>query len=172
MLFSMVVFRGWLCRQQIALWDCSSVGKVFHWRLFALFLSFLSLRLPYVFGVRGFALVIVMVVFFLYLSLFLGRLANVGEFFARFVVEGTPEGIASFICLADTLRYYVRPLVLMLRPFVNLRVGGTLGGASASYVWCNSWVIWGVCVLFFYEVFVALVHWFIVCRILSFSEKH
>lgn len=67
----------------------------------------------------------------------------------------------------------VRPIILMIRPFVNLTIGAmggvALGAMSLEF---GVWVLLFMVVLFFYEIFVALVHWFIVCNILSFSEEH
>lgn len=33
------------------------------------------------------------------------------------------------MCLAETIRYVVRPVVLMIRPFLNLSIGA-FGGAA------------------------------------------
>nr|ALD62342.1 ATP synthase F0 subunit 6 [Echinostoma hortense] len=143
--------------------------------LFSLLLSFLFLRVPYIYGMYGFGLFIFTFIFPLFLSLFLGRLLDFGpySFFSGFVPVGTPLWIAPFVCLAETLSYIVRPVVLMIRPFVNLTIG-VLGGFAIGSLSLKfgGWVISFLVLLFFYEVFVALVHWFIVCNILSFSEDH
>lgn len=143
--------------------------------LFGLLVSFLLLRIPYIYGMNGFALFIVIMVFPLFMSLLLSRVLDVGptSFFSGFVPPGTPLWIAPFVCLAETLSYIVRPVVLMIRPFVNLTIG-TLGGVAIGGLRFKfgAWVISFLFLLFFYEVFVALVHWFIVCKILSFSEDH
>nr|QUL60405.1 ATP synthase F0 subunit 6 [Echinostomatidae sp. CA-2021] len=143
--------------------------------LFGLLVSFLLLRIPYIYGMQGFALFIILVVFPLFMSLLLSRVVDVGptSFFSGFVPPGTPLWIAPFVCLAETLSYIVRPIVLMIRPFVNLTIG-TLGGVAIGGLGFKFgvWVISFLFLLFFYEVFVALVHWFIVCNILSFSEDH
>lgn len=76
------------------------------------------------------------------------------------------------MCLAETLSYLVRPVVLMIRPFVNLTIGSLGGYAIGSMCFSVSWAILFLGFLFFYEIFVAVVHWFIVCNILSFSEDH
>nr|YP_009262361.1 ATP synthase F0 subunit 6 [Fasciolopsis buski]ANI86937.1 ATP synthase F0 subunit 6 [Fasciolopsis buski] len=143
--------------------------------LFFLLLSFLFLRIPYIFGVLGFGLFLILVISPMFLSLFLGRLLDQGPFvfFSGFVPSGTPLWIAPFVCLAETLSYVVRPIILMIRPFVNLTIGAmggvALGAMSLEF---GVWVLLFMVVLFFYEIFVALVHWFIVCNILSFSEEH
>nr|BAV82930.1 ATP synthase F0 subunit 6 [Echinostoma caproni] len=143
--------------------------------LFFLLVSFLFLRVPYLYGMIGFCLFIVFSIFPLFLSLFISRLVDSGpdSFFSGFVPPGTPMWIAPFVCLAETLSYVVRPVVLMIRPFVNLTIGA-LGGIAIGSLGLKFglWVVCFLFVLFFYEVFVALVHWFIVCNILSFSEDH
>nr|AWK02431.1 ATP synthase F0 subunit 6 [Acanthoparyphium sp. WAK-2018] len=143
--------------------------------LFSLLIGFLCLRFPYIYGMGGFGLFLVWFIAPLFLSLFLSRMVDAGpsSFFCEFVPLGTPLWIAPFICLAETLSYLVRPVVLMIRPFVNLTIGA-LGGAAvgSACLKFGIWVLVFLVVLFFYEVFVALVHWFIVCNILSFSESH
>nr|BDB04336.1 ATP synthase F0 subunit 6 [Fasciola gigantica] len=143
--------------------------------LFFLLCCFLHLRLPYLYGLMGFGLFLVFMVAPLFLALFLGRLVDVGlfSFFSGFVPLGTPLWIAPFVCLAETLSYIVRPVVLLIRPFVNLTIG-SLGGVAIGVLGLKYGfgIFIFLVVLFFYEVFVALVHWFIVCNILSFSEDH
>nr|YP_009467181.1 ATP synthase F0 subunit 6 [Artyfechinostomum sufrartyfex]YP_010461007.1 ATP synthase F0 subunit 6 [Artyfechinostomum malayanum]APX55330.1 ATP synthase F0 subunit 6 [Artyfechinostomum sufrartyfex]ARH10829.1 ATP synthase F0 subunit 6 [Artyfechinostomum sufrartyfex]UUF68160.1 ATP synthase F0 subunit 6 [Artyfechinostomum malayanum] len=143
--------------------------------LFGLLSSFLLLRVPYIYGMSGFGLFIIISIFPLFLSLFISRIVDNGpaSFFSGFVPPGTPLWIAPFVCLAETLSYIVRPIVLMIRPFVNLTIGALGGVAIASLGFkFGVWIIGFLFLLFFYEVFVALVHWFIVCNILSFSEDH
>nr|YP_009240946.1 ATP synthase F0 subunit 6 [Brachycladium goliath]ALN38359.1 ATP synthase F0 subunit 6 [Brachycladium goliath] len=142
--------------------------------LFFLLVCFLGLRMPYLYGLSGFGLYLFFVVAPLFLSLFFCRVVDVGvvDFFSSLVPPGTPLWIAPFVCLAETLSYLVRPVVLMIRPFVNLSIGA-LGGYSLGLLSFSSFgVLFFLFVLFFYEVFVAVVHWFIVCNILSFSENH
>lgn len=90
---------------------------------------FLRLRVPYIFGVLGFRVYLFFVIFPVFLSLFLCRILDggVSRFFSSLVPDGTPVWIAPFVCLAETLRYIVRPVVLMLRPFVKLTIG-SMGG--------------------------------------------
>nr|YP_002122304.1 ATP synthase F0 subunit 6 [Opisthorchis felineus]ACF93437.1 ATP synthase subunit 6 [Opisthorchis felineus] len=142
--------------------------------LFVLFWGFLSLRLPYVYGMGGFVLFIFFIVCPLFSSLFLSRVLGGGlsGFFSCFIPLGTPLWIAPFVCLAETLSYVVRPVVLMMRPFVNLSAGALGGYALGVLSLFNSWVVLFLILLFFYEIFVAVVHWFIVYSILSFSEDH
>lgn len=63
------------------------------------------------------------------------------------------------MCLAETLSYIVRPVVLLIRPFVNLTIG-SLGGVAIGVLGLKYGfgIFIFLIVLFFYEVFVALVH--------------
>nr|YP_009326179.1 ATP synthase F0 subunit 6 [Paragonimus ohirai]APD26971.1 ATP synthase F0 subunit 6 [Paragonimus ohirai] len=142
--------------------------------LCGLLFCFLSLRFPYLFGLSGFGLFLFFVISPLFLSLFFSRFSNGGGllFFSCFVPEGTPLWIAPFVCMAETLSYLVRPVVLMIRPFVNLSMGAMGGFVLGLLSFRFEWVVFFSFFLFFYEVFVAVVHWFIVCNILSFSESH
>nr|YP_009867149.1 ATP synthase F0 subunit 6 [Diplostomum ardeae]QKG04349.1 ATP synthase F0 subunit 6 [Diplostomum ardeae] len=142
--------------------------------LVVVLLCFLFLRIPYLFGIGGFFLFLVIFIFPLFLALMGYRLCtNFCSFFSSFVPVGTPLWIAPFVCLAETISYVVRPFVLLIRPFLNLSIGA-LGGASLGFMSLKfgSLVVLLLLVLFFYEIFVALVHWFIVCNILSFSVDH
>nr|YP_009261932.1 ATP synthase F0 subunit 6 [Echinochasmus japonicus]AKL39060.1 ATP synthase F0 subunit 6 [Echinochasmus japonicus] len=148
---------------------------VYRFILFSMLLGFLFLRVPYIYGMFGFSLYLVLFIAPLFLALFIGRIFDVGpsSFFCGFVPLGTPLWIAPFICLAETLSYLIRPIVLMIRPFVNLTIGSLGGVALGSMCFSfGSFVVAFLFILFFYEVFVALVHWFIVCELLSFSEDH
>nr|YP_010401649.1 ATP synthase F0 subunit 6 [Cryptocotyle lingua]UQU69047.1 ATP synthase F0 subunit 6 [Cryptocotyle lingua] len=142
--------------------------------LFFLLVSFLGLRLPYLYGMGGFGVFILFFVFPLFVALLFSRLidGSLDSFFSGFVPQGTPIWIAPFVCLAETLSYIVRPIVLMIRPFVNLSIGAMGGYVLGMMCFSASWVLFFLFILFFYEVFVAVVHWFIVCSILSFSEDH
>uniref|UniRef100_A0AAU7YR39 ATP synthase F0 subunit 6 n=1 Tax=Scaphanocephalus sp. TaxID=3050632 RepID=A0AAU7YR39_9TREM len=142
--------------------------------LFVLLVGFLGLRLPYLYGVGGFSVFILFFIFPLFLGLLFSRLldGSLDGFFSGFVPQGTPMWIAPFVCLAETLSYLVRPVVLMIRPFVNLSIGAMGGYVLGMMCFSSFWVLVFLFVLFFYEVFVAVVHWFIVCSILSFSEDH
>lgn len=123
-------------------------------------LCFLGLRLPYLYGMGGFGVFILISVFPLFVRLFLSRLIDgrLDDFFCGFVPQGTPLWIAPFVCLAETLRYLVRPVVLMIRPFVNLRIGALGGVVLGGLRFVRTWVAGFLVILFFYEVFVALVH--------------
>nr|YP_009138982.1 ATP synthase F0 subunit 6 [Clinostomum complanatum]AJR28000.1 ATP synthase F0 subunit 6 [Clinostomum complanatum] len=141
--------------------------------LFSLLCGFVLLRCPYIFGVGGFASTLLIFILPLFLSLFLVRGCNVMLFLSSFIPLGTPLWIAPFVCLAETISYVVRPVVLMIRPFLNLSIGA-FGGAAIGGM-CISlsyWLLVFVVILFLYNVFVALVHWFIISEILSFSVDH
>nr|YP_009646080.1 ATP synthase F0 subunit 6 [Plagiorchis maculosus]QBX99307.1 ATPase subunit 6 [Plagiorchis maculosus] len=141
--------------------------------LLGLLFCFLSLRVPYIFGLSGFGVYLFFYIFPLFVGLFFSRIfSNVGLFFSSFVPLGTPLWIAPFVCLAETLSYIVRPVVLLIRPFVNLSMGSLGGYVLGGMCFSSFYVISFLLVLFFYEIFVAVVHWFIVCNILSFFEDH
>lgn len=141
--------------------------------LFFLLLRFLRLRFPYIFGMLGFLSYLLLMIFPIFLGLMFSRvLVEPSEFFSGFVPPGTPLRIAPFVCLAERIRYIVRPIVLMIRPFLNIRIG-CLGGCALGSMFLGRFLVGLVLlVLFFYEIFVALVHWFIVREILSFSTDH
>nr|APX55318.1 ATP synthase F0 subunit 6 [Paragonimus westermani] len=140
--------------------------------LYGLLFCFLGLRFPYLFDLVSFGASL-----FCNIAPFLGAVfsrlfdGKLVDFFSPFVPSGTPVWIAPFVCMAETLSYLVRPVVLMIRPFVNLSMGAMGGYILGLLTFRFSWVVC-LFVLFFYEVFVAVVHWFIVCNILSFSESH
>nr|UFQ88626.1 ATP synthase F0 subunit 6 [Anthocephalum sp. LRP 10375] len=134
---------------------------------------FLVYRFPYCYSPLLFIVFLLSVVFSCFIALFLRRLfTNYNEFFASFVPVGTPLYICPLVCLAETISYLIRPFVLVFRPFINISLGCV--GAAALGGFCLSSSLWLVVLVlvFFYEVFVALVHWFIVTNILDFSIDH
>nr|YP_011008464.1 ATP synthase F0 subunit 6 [Dactylogyrus tuba]WCF76308.1 ATP synthase F0 subunit 6 [Dactylogyrus tuba] len=151
----------------------SCLGSTYSVSCWTLLAGFLALRIPLVYGVFGFICFIFVVVSPLFLSLFIGRMAGgVDSFFSSLLPPGTPLWIAPFVGLAETISYLVRPFVLMIRPFLNITIGA-LGGASLAGMCVSSWPLLACLVfLFMYEVFVAIVHWFIVVNILDFSIDH
>ena len=136
-------------------------------------LLFVSYRFPYVYRSFFFITFLLVVVFSMFMSLFLSRiLGDTNLFFRGFVPVGTPLYICPVVCLAETVRFIIRPFVLIFRPFINITLG--CFGAIALRKFCFVKILWLLllCLVFFYEVFVALVHWFIVTNILSFSVDH
>nr|AWW03146.1 ATP synthase F0 subunit 6 [Macrogyrodactylus karibae] len=136
---------------------------------------FLVLRIPGNFEVFYFVVFLFTVLFPYFASLFISRLVNSSDdFFASFTPVGAPIGIAPFVCMAEGISYIVRPFVLMLRPFLNLSIGAF--GAAAVGTSISSGFSLGLLLLFlllfFYELFVCIVHWFIVTNILIFSVDH
>lgn len=120
---------------------------------------FLLYRVPYCYRPFLFSTFLVTVVFSMFTSLFLSRVSrNINEFFSSFVPVGTPLYICPLVCLAETISYIIRPIVLILRPFINIRLGCfgavALGGLRLKM---SLWII-VIFILFFYEVFVAIVH--------------
>nr|ADI49811.1 ATPase subunit 6 [Echinococcus sp. GL-2010] len=134
---------------------------------------FLIYRFPYCYSPYLFCVFLLVVVFVMFFSLFLCRLSNgVDSFFSSFIPVGTPMYICFLVCLAESISYIIRPFVLILRPFINISLG-CIGAVSVGNL-CFYNISWGLvmAVIFFYEVFVALVHWYIVTSILSFSVDH
>nr|UFQ89202.1 ATP synthase F0 subunit 6 [Anthocephalum cf. caira DJM-2021] len=136
-------------------------------------LFFLLYRFPYCYSPFLFIAFLLTIVFSSFMALFLRRaFVNYEEFFSGFVPVGTPLYICPLVCLAETISYFIRPFVLVFRPFINISLG--CFGAAAIGGFCftgSAWIVLLV-IVFFYEVFVALVHWFIVTNILSFSVDH
>lgn len=128
--------------------------------LFFLLSCFLCLRIPYIFGLMGYGLFLFFIIFPLFMGLFFCRLLEGGasDFFSSFIPKGTPLWIAPFVCLAETLRYIVRPFVLMVRPFVNISMGSLGGYVLGLLCFRNKCVLLFLILLFFYEIFVAVVH--------------
>lgn len=129
--------------------------------------------MPYIYGVKGFMLCVAIFIAPLFFCICLNRLrVGLKPFFSSLIPPGTPMGIAPFVGLAETISYLVRPFVLMLRPFLKITIGA-LGGASLGLMCTEYSFIYPVLILvFFYEIFVGLVHWYIVNNILSFSINH
>nr|BAP10842.1 ATP synthase subunit 6 [Taenia sp. MZH:127052] len=143
--------------------------SVLGWVLFL----FLCYRLPYCYSPYLFSVILISVVFSCFVSFFLSRICyNVDLFFSSFIPVGTPIFICPLVCIAELISYIIRPIVLILRPFINISLGcfGAIALGNLSLV--SSWWCSVIFILFFYEVFVALVHWFIVTSILAFSVDH
>nr|UFQ89178.1 ATP synthase F0 subunit 6 [Acanthobothrium sp. MZUSP 7998] len=134
---------------------------------------FLSYRFPYCYSPFLFSVFLIVVVFSGFMSLFLRRLfGDLNEFFSSFVPVGTPLYICHLVCLAETISYLIRPFVLIFRPFINVSLGCFGAVALGNFCFVNSFWFIILGFVFFYEVFVALVHWFIVANILAFSVDH
>nr|QZR92107.1 ATP synthase subunit a [Cichlidogyrus casuarinus] len=152
---------------------CSPLGGLYRLSCFFVLCFFILLRTPFIYDLHGFMLVVVLLILPVYVSLFLGRLeSGVDLFFSSLVPSGTPLWIAPFVGLAETISYVVRPVVLIIRPFLNITIGAFGASSVAGFGLGNSWLLYVLCFIFFYEVFVAVVHWFIVVNILGFSEDH
>lgn len=141
--------------------------------LISIFLLFISYRIPYCYRPYFFSIFLVVFVFSMFISLFMRRLfSRFKVFFRQFIPVGTPVYICPLVCLAETISFVIRPIVLILRPFINISLG-CFGTVAICKLCFNSWLlILIVFLLFFYEVFVAVVHWYIVTSILSFSIDH
>lgn len=141
--------------------------------LVRILLLFIRYRIPYCYRPYFFYIFLIVFVFRMFISLFMRRLFyRFNTFFRQFVPVGTPLYICTLVCLAETIRFIIRPIVLILRPFINISLG-CFGTVALCNLCFNSWLlIIVIFLLFFYEVFVAIVHWYIVTRILSFSVNH
>lgn len=132
------------------------------------------MRFPYVFGFGSFLLVVFCVVGPMFIGLVGCRVLRVGifNFFASFVPADTPLVLAPFICVIETLSYGIRPLIMALRIFINISIGSVLLYASCffSYFYLLAVLLWAF--VFLYEIFVAVLHWFILCSLMAFSEDH
>ena len=85
---------------------------------------FLVYRVPYCYSPFLFSIFLLVIVFRMFISLFLSRLFNkIKDFFSRFIPVGTPLYICPLVCVAETVSYIIRPIVLILRPFINIRLG-------------------------------------------------
>nr|BBJ70606.1 ATP synthase F0 subunit 6 [Benedenia seriolae]BBJ70642.1 ATP synthase F0 subunit 6 [Benedenia seriolae]BBJ70713.1 ATP synthase F0 subunit 6 [Benedenia seriolae]BBJ70725.1 ATP synthase F0 subunit 6 [Benedenia seriolae] len=148
----------------------SSLYSIFCLTLCSLFLF---LRVPYLYNVLDFVGLVIIIIFPLFLTIFFNRIfSGLNLFFSSLLPPGTPLGIAPCVCLAETISYIVRPAVLNLRPFLNITIGSLAGASIGGMVMGNNLLLLFLILLFFYEVFVALVHWFIVVNILGFSINH
>nr|WBW05714.1 ATP synthase subunit 6 [Echinococcus granulosus]WBW05716.1 ATP synthase subunit 6 [Echinococcus granulosus]WBW05718.1 ATP synthase subunit 6 [Echinococcus granulosus]WBW05724.1 ATP synthase subunit 6 [Echinococcus granulosus]WBW05726.1 ATP synthase subunit 6 [Echinococcus granulosus] len=134
---------------------------------------FLVYRLPYCYSFYLFFVFLFGVVFVMFVSLFMCRVfSNVNSFFASFVPLGTPLYICFIVCVAESISYVIRPIVLILRPFINISLGCFGAVALGNLCFVSCWWVLILVLLFFYEVFVASIHWFIVSSILDFSVDH
>nr|YP_009505040.1 ATP synthase F0 subunit 6 [Echinococcus granulosus sensu lato genotype G6]AAL55467.1 ATPase subunit 6 [Echinococcus canadensis]ADR72936.1 ATPase subunit 6 [Echinococcus granulosus]ADR72937.1 ATPase subunit 6 [Echinococcus granulosus]ADR72938.1 ATPase subunit 6 [Echinococcus granulosus]ADR72939.1 ATPase subunit 6 [Echinococcus granulosus] len=134
---------------------------------------FLVYRLPYCYSFYLFFVFLFGVVFVMFVSLFMCRVfSNVNSFFASFVPLGTPLYICFVVCVAESISYVIRPIVLILRPFINISLGCFGAVALGNLCFVSCWWVLILVLLFFYEVFVASIHWFIVTSILDFSVDH
>nr|AWW03879.1 ATPase subunit 6 [Echinococcus granulosus sensu lato genotype G7]AWW03891.1 ATPase subunit 6 [Echinococcus granulosus sensu lato genotype G7]AWW03903.1 ATPase subunit 6 [Echinococcus granulosus sensu lato genotype G7]BAF56550.1 ATPase subunit 6 [Echinococcus canadensis] len=134
---------------------------------------FLVYRLPYCYSFYLFFVFLFGVVFVMFVSLFMCRVfSNVNSFFASFVPLGTPLYICFIVCVAESISYVIRPIVLILRPFINISLGCFGAVALCNLCFVSCWWVLILVLLFFYEVFVASIHWFIVSSILDFSVDH
>ena len=92
--------------------------------LLRVLLLFMGYRIPYCYRPFFFSIFLVVLVFRAFVSLFVRRLfGNFNVFFRQFIPAGTPIYICPLVCLAETIRFVIRPIVLILRPFINISLG-------------------------------------------------
>nr|AFE02903.1 ATP synthase F0 subunit 6 [Schistosoma turkestanicum] len=139
-----------------------------------LFIYMFITRCPYIYGVSWYGCGVFFAIMPIFLSLFFSRLYNsVDEFLASLIPAGSPIWISPFVQIVELISYLIRPIVLFLRPLINISIGivGSLyiGGLYSVL----GWLVLGILFfMFFYEVFIVLIHWFIVQEILKFSFDH
>nr|YP_009826143.1 ATP synthase F0 subunit 6 [Lyperosomum longicauda]QIX04653.1 ATP synthase F0 subunit 6 [Lyperosomum longicauda] len=161
-------------------WVCSLLKVGLSWCycfiLGGLLVGMFGLRVPGVFGFWEYSVFICLFVAPLFLSVVFGRLAGFRGFLLSFLPVGCPVYLAPFVFVIEMFSFLVvRSFVLVIRPIVNL-VFGYFGVSAACYLMLNTgWVFSGMCLWLFmvcYEVFVTLLHWYIVCHILMFSRDY
>nr|YP_009572229.1 ATP synthase F0 subunit 6 [Gyrodactylus gurleyi]AMZ79742.1 ATP synthase F0 subunit 6 [Gyrodactylus gurleyi] len=143
--------------------------------LFLILGEFILYRIPGIFDIHYFIVFLLLLLIPYFLSLFVNRVvSDWEEFFCSFTPVGAPIAIAPFVCIAEGISYIVRPLVLVLRPFLNLTIGAFGALSLGGFISCsfNPIIFILFLFIFFYEIFVSLVHWFIVSNILIFSIDH
>nr|BAV81452.1 ATP synthase F0 subunit 6 [Schistosoma curassoni] len=148
------------------------------WYSFIILLVFSELiltRCPYVYNYTWFILFLFLFIIPLYTSLVFTRLySSLSKFFAEMIPSGSPLWILPFIHHIEMISFLIRPVVLLLRPFINISVGiyagitiGDLFILSDNYTF-----MFFLFIFFIYEVFVTVVHWFIINEILKFTVFH
>lgn len=138
-----------------------------------LLILFLIIRCGYLYGRIGYVLLVYIALIPLFLALFLRNVTGRCRFFfGGFVPVGCPMWIAFVACLLELVSYVIRPFVMLFRPYINLRMGYYCGVflCGLCYEWGGLFIF--LFLFFLYEVFVALIHWFIVYEILGFSVDH
>nr|QIQ48862.1 ATP synthase F0 subunit 6 [Schistosoma spindale] len=173
------MFSGlWL--SSVVKWVCINIiktVKVEWWYGFVVLVvlfGFILTRCPYIFSILGFISFIFILIIPLYISLVLSRINDsILSFFASFIPDGSPLWILPFIPHIEMLSYIIRPVVLLLRPFINISVGIYLGVMVGELCFSfSSYLLVALIFFFVYEVFIVFVHWFIVEEILKFSVLH
>ncbi|RTG79916.1 ATP6 (mitochondrion) [Schistosoma bovis] len=132
-------------------------------------------RCPYIYNYIWFILFLFLFIIPLYISLVFTRLySSFSKFFAEMIPSGSPLWILPFIPHIEMISFLIRPVVLLLRPFINISVGiyagltiGDLFILSDNYTF-----MFFLFIFFIYEVFVIVVHWFIINEILKFTVFH
>lgn len=127
--------------------------------LLGLLLVFLVIRCGYGYGIVGFGLLVYIMILPLFICLFLFKiLGRCRLFFGGFVPLGSPLWISPFVRVIELVRYCIRPVILLFRPYVNLSIGCYCGVALGGLVLVNLGVLLFLTMLFLYEVFVAVMH--------------
>lgn len=125
----------------------------------------------------------VSVAFSMYMSVVFYRMRHVSLFMSGFVCEGVPFLFGVVSCCVEVISYIIRPVVLLVRPLVNLLVGLLLSDTSLAVisVWLfgvadsRPLVFTGHYLLFvavcFYEWCIRCVQWYIIEEILFLERR-
>nr|AFI44209.1 ATPase subunit 6 [Schistosoma japonicum] len=167
----------WFTSFLVKLSSYLKVMKIEMWyslSLFILIFVFAIVRFPYVYGMFDYGLCLIVLIMPLFISLFFSRLfCAFGLFVSSFIPVGCPIYLAPFVCIIGLISFIIRPVVLLVRPFVNISAGVYFGVFVGNLCFAINYFIFVIFfVLFVYEIFVALMHWFIVQEILKFSVDH
>nr|QDO72068.1 ATP synthase F0 subunit 6 [Schistosoma haematobium] len=149
--------------------------KWYSFIILIVFSELLFTRCPYIYNYTWFILLLFASIIPLYISLVLTRLyVSLYKFFAEMVPNGSPSWILPFIPHIEIISFIIRPIVLLLRPFINISVGIYAGLTIGDLcILFNNYIfIFFLFAFFIYEVFVIVVHWFIINEILKFTIFH
>ncbi|KAK4467239.1 hypothetical protein MN116_000312 [Schistosoma mekongi] len=109
----------------------------------------------------SFRLIIIALIVPLYLSLFFRRMFTTFRLFiSGFIPIGSPILLSPFVCIIELVRYIIRPIVLLIRPFVNISAGVYfgIGLGRIRFLLDYYYISLLFIILFVYEIFVALMH--------------
>eukprot|EP00108_Taenia_solium_P011610 TsM_000335100 transcript=TsM_000335100 gene=TsM_000335100 len=53
--------------------------------------------------------------------------------FWSLIPVGTPIYICPLVCVAESISYIIRPVVLILRPFINIRLVSSIGDLKGYF---------------------------------------
>nr|YP_009414359.1 ATPase subunit 6 [Dactylogyrus lamellatus]ALP29099.1 ATPase subunit 6 [Dactylogyrus lamellatus] len=153
--------------------NTAKLGSVSYFILLVVLMCFLTIRVPGFYGLSDFIFLLLTLIFPIFLGLFFNRLGfGLDSFISSMIPAGTPMWVAPLVGLAEMISYFIRPLVLMLRPFLNITIGVFGSLSLGSLCLGTNALLLVLVIIFFYELFVAFIQWYIVASILDFSIDH